>query len=186
MKDDREHWDAAHARARAGGGSEPSAFLVEHAALLRPGRVLDLACGRGRNARFLGDRGNQVIAADVSPEALADPQLRSPSISRVRVDLDAAAFRPRSLDGILCVSFLDRRLFASFPIWLRAGGWLLFDTFLIDQAELGHPRNPDYLLGRNELLQTLAARFRVLRYREGILEDNGNRSARAGVVATLN
>lgn len=183
MKSDREHWDSAHARARSGGASAPAAFLAEHADLLRPGRTLDLACGRGRNARFLADRGHHVVAADVSREALADPGLGSASISRVQMDLDAAAFRPGSFDGIVCVSFLDRRLFASFAVWLCPGGSLLFDTFLVDQAELGHPRNPDYLLRRNELLERLATAFRIVRYREGIFEEHGVKSARAGVVA---
>ena len=102
------------------------------------------------------------------------------------MDLDAAAFRAGSLDGIVCVSFLDRRLFASFSTWLRPGGTLLLDTFLVDQAELGHPRNPDFLLRRNELLESLAPRFCVLRYREGIVEENGVKSARAGIVAERN
>ena len=191
MKSDSEHWDEAHAQARTAAGSAPAPFLVEHVVLLRPGRILDLACGRGRNARFLAEHGHRVIAVDVSAEALVDPswgdRLESvPSILRMRMDLDAAAFRPESLDGIVCLNFLDRRLFGSFATWLRPGGALLLDTFLVDQAELGHPRNPDYLLGRNELLQRLAPRFRVLRYREGIVEENGAQSARAGIVAVRN
>ena len=181
MKSDREHWDSAHADARSGGPSVPAAFLAEHVGLLRVGRTLDLACGRGRNARLLAERGHRVVAVDVSREALTG--LRAPSITRVQMDLDAAAFRAGALDGIVCVSFLDRRLFASFSTWLRPGGSLLFDTFLVDQAELGHPRNPDFLLRRNELLERLAPRFRVLRYREGIVEENGVKSARAGIVA---
>lgn len=181
MKSDREHWDSAHARARSGGPSAPAPFLAEHVDLLRVGRTLDLACGRGRNARFLAERGHRVVAVDVSREALTG--LRSPSIACAQMDLDAAAFRAGSLDGIICVSFLDRRLFASFATWLRPGGWLLFDTFLVDQAELGHPRNPEFLLRRNELLERLAPRFRVLRYREGLVEESGVKSARAGIVA---
>ncbi len=186
MKSDREHWDSTHARGHSGGPSAPASFLAEHVDLLRVGRTLDLACGRGRNARFLTEHGHRVVAVDVSREALTDAGLRSPSIVRVQMDLDAAAFRVGALDGIVCVSFLDRRLFASFSSWLRPGGTLLFDTFLVDQAELGHPRNPDFLLRRNELLELLerlAPRFRVLRYREGIVDENGVRSARAGIVA---
>ena len=182
MKSDRVHWDAAHGDT-AGKRSAPSPFLVEHVSLLPQGRVLDLACGRGRNARFLAERGHRVVAVDVSSAALADPELGLPGIIRVRIDLDTAAFRAASLDAIVCVNFLDRRLFASFATWLRPGGVLCLDTFLVDQAEIGHPRNPDYLLRRNELLERVAPRFRVLHYREGIVEENGVRSARAGIVA---
>ncbi|MFT7868791.1 MULTISPECIES: class I SAM-dependent methyltransferase [Amycolatopsis] len=37
---------------------------------LRPGRVLDLGCGPGRNAIFLASRGFRVDAVDMSPDAI--------------------------------------------------------------------------------------------------------------------
>ncbi len=38
---------------------------------LKPGRALDLACGRGRDAQWLADRGWQVLAVDRDAAAIA-------------------------------------------------------------------------------------------------------------------
>jgi tellurite methyltransferase len=46
---------------------------------------------------------------------------------------------------------------------------LVYETYIIDQVRFGKPQNPDYLLRYNELLHTFRD-FRVLRYREGIIE----------------
>ena len=62
---------------------------------------------------------------------------------------------------------------------LRSGGMVVYETYLIDQPRFGKPRNPDYLLKHNELLDIFRG-FRCLRYCEGIIE---NRKAVAGIVA---
>ena len=49
----------------------PSAWLLVNADLIpRPGRALDVACGRGRHALFLAERGLAVTAVDRDPRAL--------------------------------------------------------------------------------------------------------------------
>jgi len=65
---------------------------------------------------------------------------------------------------------------------LKAGGFVIFDTYLIDQQTIGHPKNPNYLLQHNELLESFRD-FRVLYYREGKLIHNGDVSFRAGIFA---
>lgn len=163
------------------GPAAPAPFVAEHAPLLVPGRTLDLAAGSGRNAVFLAAAGHRVIAADVSRAALEGIR-RSTRIDAVQVDLDEPCFRAQSLDNVVCINFLDRRLVAEIFRWLRPGGVLLLDTFLIDQRDLGHPRNPAFLLERNELLERLRG-WRVLRYREGLVDDGGAMAHRAGAVA---
>src|SRR5918911_713461 len=59
---DRARWNARHAAAGEEPG-EPSAWLAQHAELLArlaPGRALDVASGRGRNAFALADLGFEV------------------------------------------------------------------------------------------------------------------------------
>jgi hypothetical protein len=53
------------------------------------------------------------------------------------------------------------------------------ETFIVDQAQFGKPKNPDYLLKHNELLG-LFSDLRCLRYREGIIK---NRKAIASIIA---
>jgi SAM-dependent methyltransferase len=182
-RDDRLRWEEKHASTpRAGGLEPPAPFLVENAALVPRGRVVDLAAGSGRNALFLASLGCRVVAVDLARGALERIRGRSAVIDLVQMDLDRPGFRPASIDGLVSVGFLDRRLFPLFHRWLRPGGILVFDTFLVDQREIGHPRNPDFLLGRNELLASLPG-LRVLRYREGRVAEGDTLSYRAGVVA---
>jgi SAM-dependent methyltransferase len=178
---DRHHWQNTYA-CHCGTLVGPAPFLVDHVRLLRPGRTLDLAAGFGRNALFLAERGHRVVAADVAREALQQLRRRSRTVEAVQVDLDHPSFRISSFDNVVCINFLDRRLFPAMLRWLRPGGVLLVDTFLVDQREVGHPRNPAFLLDHNELLERLRE-ARVLRYREGAVTDGAGTSYRAGIVA---
>jgi len=51
---------------------------------------------------------------------------------------------------------------------------------LEDQRVLGHPKNPVYLLGHNELLK-LFRDFLILCYREGKFAEGGKEAYRAGL-----
>ena len=65
---------------------------------------------------------------------------------------------------------------------LKLGGTVIFETYLIDQPAIGHPKNPAYLLEHNELLNFFCD-FRVLYYREGQFSERGERAFRAGIFA---
>jgi tellurite methyltransferase len=181
-REDRQCWDVKH-RDGPAMVDPPSAFLVEHAHLLPGGRTLDLAAGSGRNAAFLTRRGHGVVAVDVSRQGLARVRQREPGMACVQMDLDAPAFRRGSVDAIVVVSFLDRRLFGEVGAWLRLGGVLLWDTFLVDQRSIGHPREAAFLLERGELAERLRDRFEILAAREGLVEEHGRPAWRSGVVA---
>lgn len=153
----------------------------------RGGMVLDVAAGRGRNAIPIAREGFRVVAADYSEtgvRAIADAaRAEQLSIFPVLADFDHFAFRPESFDAILNVNFLDRALFADFERALKPGGILIVDTFLIDQMDIGHVREPSFLLQHYELRE-LAAHMELLRYREGlVVYDDGSRAWRAGAVA---
>ncbi len=51
---------------------------------------------------------------------------------------------------------------------LAPGGLLIYETFDVDQAALGKPSNPDFLLRHGELLERCAA-LRILAYEDGLL-----------------
>ncbi|HEY5853672.1 MAG TPA: class I SAM-dependent methyltransferase [Aldersonia sp.] len=67
---DAADWDRRYADADLIWGAPPNQFVVEMCWSLPPRRALDLACGEGRNAIWLGERGWEVTALDFSQVAL--------------------------------------------------------------------------------------------------------------------
>src|SRR5207245_7425771 len=142
--------------------------------LLPPGSALDLAAGTGRNSIAIARAGRRVVAVDFSRpglHALAEITRRDNlPICMVVADLEESfPFRANSFDVILNVRYLDRALVPCLKSALRPGGALLFDTFLIDEANEagpGHLRDTRFTLDHHEL-PTLLAGFELIRYREG-------------------
>jgi SAM-dependent methyltransferase len=66
----REDWDRRYAASELVWSAGPNRFLAAEAAELEPGRALDLACGEGRNALWLAERGWHVTAVDFSQVAI--------------------------------------------------------------------------------------------------------------------
>jgi tellurite methyltransferase len=172
-------------RGKPAGDAEP--FLAEMLARIPRGVALDVAAGRGRNALLLAHAGIKVVAVDFSAEAMrilaAAVRTARLGIWPVVANLDNFQLKDESLDAIVNINFLDRTLFPKFVRALRPGGWLIADTFLVDQAALGHPRDPRFLLGHGEL-RALAAGLEVEEYREGLITyPNGERAFRASIAA---
>jgi len=152
----------------------PAQFLVENASLLSRGRALDVAMGRGRNAIYLARLGFQVEGVDVSREVVEEALARSHeegvSIQARVEDLEKIPYiDEETYDLVICFNYLQRSLMPQMKNWVKPGGILVYETFTVDQLRFGKPRNPDHLLRHNELLHTFRD-FRVLRYREGIIE----------------
>src|SRR5262245_5324790 len=72
---EREDWNRRHGEAGQLFGVDPNRFLVAEVDGLPPGRALDLACGAGRNAVWLAERGWTVTAVDFSDVAIATARL---------------------------------------------------------------------------------------------------------------
>ncbi len=143
--------------------------------MLPKGRALDIAMGEGRNSLYLAGLGYEVEGVDRSPEAVAKAiQLSREhglNIKAVIGDLEADyKIKPNYYDLIICFNYLQRSLAPQIKAGLKMGGLLVYETYLIDQERFCHPRNPAFLLGHNELL-SLFKDLRVLRYREGPVED---------------
>jgi SAM-dependent methyltransferase len=163
----QQKWDDAYRDGLVGAAAR---VLVENAHLLpQHGVALDFACGLGANALFLGQRGLEVHAYDVSSVAVA--KLAAAAAERgVRVsghvaDLTEYPLSPASFDVIVVAHFLDRELFPGLLAALRPGGVLFYQTFSRARIDDTGPRNEAFRLGDNELLN-LCASLRVLVYRE--------------------
>ncbi|HEX7474881.1 MAG TPA: methyltransferase domain-containing protein [Dehalococcoidales bacterium] len=153
---------------------EPAKFLVENAGLLPKGRVLDIAMGEGRNAVYLAKLGFEVEGVDISAEAVEAAHAwaleNKVSIGIQTADLEKDyQIAPAAYGAIICFYYLQRSLIPQIKAGLQKGGVIIYETFIIDQRQFGHPRNPDFLLDYNELLNYFRD-FRCLRYREGIIE----------------
>ena len=186
--DRRAKWEERHNGSRPG-DPEPSVAEMMH--LLPRGTALDIAAGTGRNSIALAHAGFQVVATDFSRpgmRALTDIARRENlAITPLLADLEQCfPFRPNSFDSILNVSYLDRDLLPLLKTALRPGGALLFDTYLIDEADEaghGHLRNSRFTLNHSEL-RALLSDLELIRYREGlVVYPNGKRAWRATALA---
>ena len=163
---------------------EPAQFLVENVKLLPEGRTLDVAMGVGQNTIFLAKMGFNVEGVDISPEAVGGA-LESARLAGVTIKAEVAdlernyRIEKEAYDVIICFYYLQRSLIPQIKDGVKKGGMVVYETFIVDQAQFGKPRNPDYLLKHNELLDMFRD-FRCLRYREGIIE---NRKAIASIIA---
>jgi len=194
-RDERKASDARHRTNAAPGAPEPS--VIEMLELLPRGLALDIAAGSGRHSLLLARARFEVVAIDYAEAGLRALQTfaraeRLP-IWPLAADLSDFPLPRARFDAILNVNFLDRSLVPELIGALRPGGALLFDTFLIDQAATGHPRNPDFMLRHYELREMLAAEMHpeqmhvqmdLVRYREGIVAyPDGKRAWRATALA---
>lgn len=111
-------------------GSEDTAtiLLVEVAENLVPGTAIDLACGAGRNALYLVERGWTVTAVDGSEKAIELLQSRAAArgldVHTKVADLTGPAFAmpPDAFDLILIAYYLQRDLFVKVKEAVRPGG----------------------------------------------------------------
>jgi len=186
--DDRARWDEKHAA--EGATLKPSGFLKEifeaDSWPLPKGRALDIAAGKGRNAIFLAERGFQVMAIDISPVALDMARRAAKEKSLIidwqEADLERIELPAAHYDLVLNFNYLQRSLVGQIKKTLKPSGWVIFETYLMDQSQVGGLINPDYLLRHNELLDFFLD-FRVLYYREGKFAQSGGGAFRAALLA---
>ncbi|THF67441.1 methyltransferase domain-containing protein [Pseudothauera nasutitermitis] len=152
---------------------EPSPWVTRFAALIRPGgRVLDLACGGGRHARWLAARGQAVEAVDRNEQVLA--ALADVAGVRTRhADLEGGPwpYAGERFDGIVVTNYLHRPRFADLLACVAPGGVLIYETFMQGNERFGKPSSPDFLLRPGELLERVNEGFTVVAFEQGELGD---------------
>lgn len=150
----------------------PSAWVVRWARQVPcGGRVLDVACGHGRHARWFAAHGHPVDAVDRNAEALA-ALTGVPNIATCRADIESGAW-PYAADTYACVvvtHYLHRPLFPRLLDALAPGGVLLYETFALGNERYGRPSNPDFLLKPGELLDVVRGRLMVHAYEDILIE----------------
>lgn len=148
----------------------PSPWVVRHAqSIPARGKVLDLACGSGRHARFLAGLGYPVLAIDRDARALAGVSTIK-GITTRQLDLEGEEWplAGQVFDGIVVTNYLWRPRLPDVLALLAPGGALIYETFMVGNAAYGKPSNPAFLLLAGELRQLAAAAgLREVDYAEG-------------------
>lgn len=152
----------------------PSRWLQDHARQLpRPGRILDLACGSGRHARWLAGQGFAVLAVDRDALALAGLDGVA-GVDTAQHDLERGGWPlgDELFAGIVVCRYLYRPLLPFIAGALAPGGVLIYETFMAGNAAYGRPSRPDFLLDPGELLSFAAAQgLQVLDFVEGFVAE---------------
>ncbi len=185
---DRARWNRRYAAGEYGERRWPSDFLKDSLDHLPRGRALDLACGLGRNARFLAENGWQVDAVDVSDVALGKAEALAPNadIRWIACDLERAFTPPADYDLVLNIRYVNLPLLADLRSALRPGGALLVEQHLtlpdLPDAVVG-PRSPRFRVAPGAL-RKLAEGLRVEVDEEGLFRDpDGETAALARLLA---
>ncbi|MDR4497842.1 MAG: methyltransferase domain-containing protein [Candidatus Scalindua sp.] len=176
--EDRNRWNKRYNTKEYIYGKEPIDFLKNNIQVLTRGKALVLAMGEGRNALFLARNGFDVDGCDVSDIAVEKCKLfareNNLKINAFVADLEEYQIPVDEYDLITCIYYTQRNLIPQIKAGLKKGGMVLFETYTIDQLNYGEnapgPKNPEYLLKHNELLN-LFRDFHILFYREGEIGD---------------
>lgn len=162
----REDWDRKYAARELPWSAEPNRLLVAEVRDLPPGRALDLACGEGRNAIWLAQRGWRVTAVDFSEVAIARARAAA---ARAAVDVevlwaDLLDYEPEpDLYDLVVVLFLqipadERRAVLSRAVRALAPGgtFLLVGHDLTNPTDgVGGPSDPDVLYTPDDIVADL-------------------------------
>jgi SAM-dependent methyltransferase len=171
----------------------PHPLLIRFAENAAPGSALDLACGAGRHALFLAERGWRVTAVDASPVAiqimLDHARERGLTISAHAADLERGGFviEPEHYDLICDFYYLQRDLFSAIRAGVKTGGAFVAAIHLASEDPAKDAgRNPSFLLKAGELRSYFEG-WRILHYHEASMaNDNASDPLRryAEIIAT--
>jgi len=144
--DSRQFWDKRFASEDYVFGTAPNVFLASQNQWFKPGvRVLDFACGEGRNAVWLAQQGCEVVAIDISPVAIEKAR-RLAAEHGVHVEFELVDVRdwrwpPNAFDAVVSI-FIQfaapaerAQLFAGFVTTLRPNGVLVLQGYTPKQLQ---------------------------------------------------
>ena len=149
MQEDKGRWNKRYKEKPFRTWVEP--VLEKYIERANVGYALDIACGEGRNTRFLLQKGFEVDAVDFSDYALSQIE-DNPKIHKIDADLDFYSLEKNKYDLIVNINYLNRRFFHQIKEALKPRGVVIFETFIIAHGDFDNPQNPEYLLRKNELL----------------------------------
>ncbi|HLP07047.1 MAG TPA: methyltransferase domain-containing protein [Opitutaceae bacterium] len=178
-------------------GTAPNEFLASVAPQIRPGPVLCLAEGEGRNAVHLAALGHAVTAVDQSEVGLAKAArlaaARGVALTTIVADLSTFAIEPGVWSGIVSIFAhlppeLRRSVHAAAVRGLAPGGVFILEAYTPAQLAFatGGPKDPVRLMQLRDLRNELAGlELLVAQETEREVREGPAHSGRAAVVQIL-
>ena len=164
----------------AHGGEEPSAWVRRWSHLVTPGgRVLDVACGQGRHARWFHGLNHPLALVDRAQEAIDSIAIPAAACDAAVADIENGPwpFAGREFAAVVVVNYLWRPLMPTLLASLAPGGVLIYETFTQGNESVGKPSRADFLLRPGELLEVCQG-LRVVAFEDGFEEGRPGRSPR--------
>jgi SAM-dependent methyltransferase len=181
-EEERLEWDRRYREGRYQTRDAPFPLLAEWADRLPRGRALDIACGVGRNARFLAQAGYDVVGVDGSTEALRQGEelARSQGLNVEWTEANLDGYMPPEDTFAVAVNcfYLNRDLLPRLVRSLQDDGYLFMEQHL--RTPLPVSGSPTWRVEPNEFLKTFDG-LRILHYEELLMKD-GDRDRDVAVV----
>lgn len=148
-------------------GTDPNEYVKEQLAKLKPGRILFVAEGEGRNAVYAATKSWEAVAFDPSKvgkkKALQLARLKNVEITYHLTDVENADFPLESFDAVVLIyahfhESVRRRYHKKLAHYLKSGGYVLIEAFSKKHQEnqkqnpkAGGPKNSEMLYLLKEL-----------------------------------
>lgn len=158
---DSSGWDQRYESKEMLWSRLPNTFVKSRLRDAEPGTGVDVACGEGRNAIWLADRGWEMTAVDFSAVAIERGRSLSDKVNFVQSDV--FTWDPRRLFDLVLIAYLQVEAEPLSELVRRAGGWLehggeLFmvghDISNLDEG-VGGPQVPERLWDLDLMLEWL-------------------------------
>jgi SAM-dependent methyltransferase len=177
---------AAETAAPAAEPGAPSPWIARFAPLVPPGRVLDVAAGKGRHSRLFLELGHPVLAIDRDIGALRALAGQPGFEARANdLELGGDPLPAETFAAVVVANYLHRKLLPALVAAVAPGGWLLYETFARGNERFGKPSNPDFLLEPGELIEAVRNRLEIVAY-ENIEESAPRPAMRQRIAARRN
>lgn len=162
---------------RTYGLNPPHSEVVEACQIIKPGDALDMGCSNGRNALYLSQRGFNVTAVDINPNALGSLQdiIKQEEIDNItpeHYDINSASLEA-DYDFIACTVTLMfvhpaniDAVIANMQNQTRSGGYNLIVSAM-DTEQHPCPVNFPFTLKTGELKKAYSG-WEIIKYNENV------------------
>lgn len=141
----KEFWNERYSSDEFAYGKKPNEFLVAEYHRIKPGRVLCLAEGEGRNATFLASKGFTVTAVDQSSQGLEKTERLGKEfgvdMTTIEADLEDFEIMPSHWDAIVSISAhlppsIRKRIHRQIVSGIKPGGILILEAYTEKHLEM--------------------------------------------------